>query len=83
VEIWGRTKNAENRNDYSNENMTIHSIPQIGSVLRNAVAFNFKNSPEVIMKADSLLAQVEQLINLLESRKANYAGRRNCFADLR
>jgi hypothetical protein len=52
--------------------MTIHSIPQIGSVLRNAVTFNFKNSPEVIMNADSLLAQVEQLFNLLASRKTDY-----------
>src|SRR4030065_1480741 len=52
--------------------MTIHSIPQIGSVLRNAVTFNFKNPPEVIMNADSLLAQVEQLFNLLESRKVDY-----------
>jgi len=52
--------------------MTIHSIPKIGSVIRNAVTFNFKNSPEVIMNADSILAQVEQLINLLESRKVDY-----------
>jgi hypothetical protein len=52
--------------------MTIHSIPQIGSVLRNAIAFNFKNPPEVIMNADSLLAQVEQLFNLLEARKVDY-----------
>jgi len=52
--------------------MTIHSTSQIGSVLRNAVIFNFKNSPEVIMNADSLLAQVEQLFNLLDSRKADY-----------
>src|SRR5687768_1810032 len=52
--------------------MTIHSVFQIGSVLRNAVTFNFKNSPEVIMNADSLLAQVEQLFNLLDSRKADY-----------
>jgi hypothetical protein len=52
--------------------MTIHSIPQIGSVLRNAVTFNFKNPSEVIMKADSLLTQVEQLFNLLDSRKVDY-----------
>jgi len=52
--------------------MTIHSIPQIGSVLRNAVTFNFKNTSEVIMNADSLLIQVEQLFNLLDSRKADY-----------
>jgi hypothetical protein len=52
--------------------MTIHSIPQIGRILQNAVTFNFKNSPEVIMKADSLLIQVERLFNLLDSRKADY-----------
>ena len=57
---------------YSHLNMTIHSIPQIGSVLRNAVTFNFKNSSEVIMNADSLLTQVERLFNLLDSRKVDY-----------
>ena len=52
--------------------MTIHRIPQIGSILRNAVTFNFKNTSEVIMSADSLLTQVEQLFNLLKSRKVDY-----------
>lgn len=52
--------------------MTIHSIPQISDVLRNAVTFNLKNPPEVIMNADSLLTQVEQLFNLLDSRKVDY-----------
>jgi hypothetical protein len=52
--------------------MTIHSIPQIGGVLRNAVAFDFKKPAEVIMKADSLLTQAEQLFNLLDSRKVDY-----------
>jgi hypothetical protein len=52
--------------------MTIQSISQIGSILRNAVTFNFKNNSEVIMSADSLLTQVEQLFNLLESRKVDY-----------
>lgn len=52
--------------------MTIHSISQIGSVLRNAVTFNFKNPPEVIMNADSLLTQVERLFDLLDSRKVDY-----------
>src|SRR5271157_925215 len=52
--------------------MTIHSVSQIGSVVHNAVALNFKNPPEVIMNADSLLAQVEQLFNLLDSRKVDY-----------
>ena len=52
--------------------MTINSISQIGSILRNAVTFNFKNPTEVIMNADSLLTQVEQLFNLLDSRKVDY-----------
>ena len=52
--------------------MTIQSIPQIGGVLRNAAVFNFKNTSEVIMNADSLLTQVEQLFNLLESRSVDY-----------
>jgi hypothetical protein len=52
--------------------MTIHSLPEIGRVLRNAVTFNFKNPPEVIMNADSLLAQVEQLFDLLNSRNVEY-----------
>lgn len=52
--------------------MTIHRIDQIGSVLQNAVTFNFKNPTEVIMNADSLLTQVEKLFNLLDSRKADY-----------
>ena len=52
--------------------MTIHSVFEIGSVLRNAVTFNFKNPLEVIMNADSLLAQVEQLFDLLAARKVDY-----------
>jgi len=52
--------------------MVIHSIPEIGSVLRNAVMFNFKNPPEAIMNADSLLAQVQQLFYLLDERKTDY-----------
>lgn len=52
--------------------MTIHSIPEIGNVLRNAVAFNFKNTSEVMINADSLLTQVERLFDLLASRKADY-----------
>jgi len=52
--------------------MTIHSIPQIGSVLRNAVAFNFKNSPAKMMRADSIPTQVEHFFNLLESRNIEY-----------
>lgn len=52
--------------------MTIHSLPQIGDTLRNAVTFNFKNNPEAIMNANSLLTQVEQLFYLLDSRKVDY-----------
>lgn len=52
--------------------MTIHSLPQIGDVLRSAIIFNFKNLPEVTMNADSLLTQVERLFNLLDSRKVDY-----------
>jgi len=52
--------------------MTIQRFSQIGSILRNAITFNFKNSPEVIMKAGTLLAQVEQLFNLLDERKVGY-----------
>jgi len=49
--------------------MTIHSIPQIGSVLRNAITFNFKNSREVLMKAESIPSQVEDFFHLLQLRK--------------
>ena len=52
--------------------MTIHTTSQIGGVIRNALIFNFKNPPGVITNADSLLAQVEQLFNLLASRKIAY-----------
>lgn len=52
--------------------MTIHSLPQIGDVLRSALIFNFKNLPEVVMNADSLLTQVERLFDLLDSRKVDY-----------
>lgn len=52
--------------------MTIHSIPQIGSVLRNAVTFNFKNPVEVLMRAELIPTQVEQFFILFESRKIKY-----------
>jgi hypothetical protein len=52
--------------------MVINSVPEIGSVLRNAIMFNFKNPPEAIMTADSLLAQVQQLFALLDQRKTDY-----------
>jgi hypothetical protein len=52
--------------------MTIHSIPQIGSVLRNAVTFNFKNPTEVIRGAENLVSQTEEFFNLLEARKIDF-----------
>jgi len=52
--------------------MTSHSTSHIGRILRNAITFNFKNTSEVIMNADSLLTQVEQLFTLLDSRKVDY-----------
>ena len=52
--------------------MVIHSIPEIGRVLRNAAVFNFKNPSEALMNADSLLAQVERLFRLLDERKTDY-----------
>ena len=52
--------------------MTIHSILQIGSVLRNAVTFNFKNSRSVIENAETLVVQTENFFNLLESRKIDF-----------
>ena len=52
--------------------MTIHTTSQIGNTLRNAVTFNFKNSPEAIMNAESLPVQVEQLFNLLDAREIDY-----------
>jgi len=52
--------------------MTIHSIPQIGSVLRNAITFNFKNPIGVLKRAEFIPTQVEQFFNLLESRKIEY-----------
>lgn len=52
--------------------MTIHNIPQIGRTIQHAVTFNFKNNPEALMNADSLPVRVEQLFNLLNSRKIDY-----------
>jgi len=52
--------------------MTIHSIPQIGSVLRNAVTFNFKNPHDVLLRAEVIPTQVEQFFKLLESEKIEY-----------
>ncbi len=52
--------------------MTIHSIPQIGNTLRNAVTFNFKNPTEVIRGAENLVSQTEEFFNLLEVRKIDF-----------
>jgi len=52
--------------------MTIHSISQIGNVLRNAVTFNFKNPPEVIRGAENLVSQTEEFFDLLEARKIDF-----------
>ena len=52
--------------------MSIQSIFQISSGLRNAVVFDFKNSPSDLMKADSLFMPVDRLFALLEERKIEY-----------
>jgi hypothetical protein len=52
--------------------MIIHNISEVGIVLRNAVAFNFKNNSEVMMNADSLLTRVGQLFDLLDSRRVDF-----------
>lgn len=44
----------------------------VGEVIRNAVAFNFKNSGEEILNADSLPETVERLFDLLHEREIDY-----------
>jgi hypothetical protein len=44
----------------------------IGGVIRDAVAFNFKNSGEEILNADSLPESVERLFDLLHEREIGY-----------
>lgn len=44
----------------------------VGEVIRNAVAFNFKNSDEEILNADSLPGSVERLFDLLHEREIDY-----------
>ena len=44
----------------------------IGEVIRNAVAFNFKNSGEEILNADSLPESVQRLFDLLHEREIDY-----------
>jgi hypothetical protein len=44
----------------------------VGEVIRSAVAFNFKNSGEDILNADSLPESVERLFDLLHEREVDY-----------
>jgi hypothetical protein len=44
----------------------------VGEVIRNAVAFNFKNSGGEILNADSLPESVERLFDLLHERGIDY-----------
>jgi hypothetical protein len=44
----------------------------VGEVIRNAVAFNFKNPGEEILNADSLPESVERLFDLLHEREIGY-----------
>lgn len=44
----------------------------IGEVIRNAVTFDFKNSGEEILNADSLPGSVERLFDLLHERGIDY-----------
>lgn len=44
----------------------------VGEVIRNAVAFNFKNQDVRIVNADSLFADVERLFDLLHDRDVDY-----------
>lgn len=52
--------------------MTIHTIHEIGTVLRNAVIFNFKNSSNVLGKAESVVVQTEDFFNLLKVRGIDF-----------
>ena len=52
--------------------MTIQSSFQIGSVIRNAVAFNVKNWLGGSMNSDSLIQSVQDLFSVLEQRKIDY-----------
>ncbi|HET9908707.1 MAG TPA: hypothetical protein VFQ23_18810, partial [Anaerolineales bacterium] len=52
--------------------MTINTIHEIGTVIRNAVIFNFKNSSEVLGKAESLVAQTEEFFKLLNARDIDF-----------
>lgn len=52
--------------------MTIHTIHEIGTVIRNAVIFDFKNSSDILRKAESLVVQTEEFFNLLNSRDIDF-----------
>jgi hypothetical protein len=52
--------------------MTIHSIAQIGAVIRNAVVFNVRNWPGDMMNSDSLIQSVQDLFAILEQRNIDY-----------
>jgi hypothetical protein len=52
--------------------MTIHSIVQIGAVIRNAVVFNVRNWPGDTMNSDSLIQSVQDLFTILEQRNIDY-----------
>ncbi|CAN5515997.1 MAG: hypothetical protein ACR2N0_03715 [Rubrobacteraceae bacterium] len=47
-------------------------MPNIGEVIRNAVAFDSKNSREEMMNADSLPESVEKLFEMLHGREVDY-----------
>lgn len=52
--------------------MTIQSSTQIGSIIRNAVAFNVKNWSGDKMNSDSLIQSVNEFFAVLENRKIDY-----------
>lgn len=51
---------------------TVHSHIHIGSIIRNAVVFNFKNHQGEIMDTSDLIETVARLFKLLEERKIGY-----------
>jgi hypothetical protein len=52
--------------------MTIQSTVQIGTVIRNAVAFNIKNWLGDPMNSDSLIQSVQHLFAILDQRNIDY-----------
>ncbi|MBI4631200.1 MAG: hypothetical protein HY740_05695 [Chloroflexi bacterium] len=51
---------------------TVHSHIPIGSIIRNAVVFNFKNHQGEIMNTDDLIDTIAHLFKLLDERKIEY-----------